>query len=166
MVFGIEIPLRTLFESSSVESLARAVDEIIKREPGAQVPRLERSTADGPAPLSFAQQQLWFLNRYEPRSAFYNVVGAYPLQGRIDESALERALNVVVARHEALRVTFVMMDWEPVQLVAEQVDIPLSIIDLRTFPPDARRVEAERLRDQIAKEPFDLERGPLVRVWL
>src|SRR5262249_41385140 len=61
VAFGIEIPLRTLFEHPTVAGLARAVDRLLQLEPGAQVPRLERSTSTGPAPLSFAQQRLWFL---------------------------------------------------------------------------------------------------------
>ncbi|HTU46962.1 MAG TPA: amino acid adenylation domain-containing protein [Bryobacteraceae bacterium] len=164
--FGIEIPLRTLFEYPTIEGLSRAVDKIVKLEPGTQVPRLERSADSGPAPLSFAQQRLWFLNRYEPGSPFYNVVGAYPLQGRIDQVALERAINILVERHESLRLTFVMVDWEPVQRPETQVHIPVPLIDLRALPPEARRLEAERLRDQIARESFDLEKGPLLRVWL
>lgn len=164
--FGIEIPLRTLFEYPTIEGLARAVDKIVKLEPGTQVPRLERSADIDPAPLSFAQQRLWFLNRYEPGSPFYNVVGAYPLQGRIDQVALERAINILVERHESLRLTFVMVDWEPVQRPETQVHIPVPLIDLRALPPEARRMEAERLRDQIARDSFDLEKGPLLRVWL
>jgi non-ribosomal peptide synthetase component F/acyl carrier protein len=166
IAFGIEIPLRTLFEQSTIEGLARAVDKIMKSEPGAQVPRLERSADSGPAPLSFAQQRLWFLNRYEPGSPFYNVGGAYPLEGPIDAVALERALNVLVERHEALRMTFFMVNWEPVQRAETHVQIPVTLIDLRAFPPDARREEAARLRDQMATEPFDLEKGPLLRAWL
>jgi amino acid adenylation domain-containing protein/FkbM family methyltransferase len=166
IAFGIEIPLRTLFEQSTIEGLARAVDKIMKSEPGEQVPRLERSADSGPAPLSFAQQRLWFLNRYEPGSPFYNVGGAYPLQGPIDAAALERALNVIVERHEALRLTFFMVNWEPVQRAEAHVQIPLPLIDLRAFPPEARREEAARLRDRIATESFDLEKGPLLRAWL
>jgi len=164
IVLGVEVPLRTLFEYPTLEGLARVVEQMAKSESGRHELRLERSMVKGPAPLSFAQQRLWFLNRYEPESAFYNVSGAYPLHEPIDRDALEKALNLVVARHESLRLSFAMTDWEPVQCVEETVHIPLQTIDLRGLPPDAKQAEAERLRSQISKDPFRLEKGPLLRI--
>ena len=69
-------------------------------------------------PLSFAQRRLWFLQQLEPSSAAYNVPFASRLSGRLDASALERALNEIVRRHEILRTTFELLDEEPAQVVA------------------------------------------------
>src|SRR3982750_916676 len=71
-------------------------------EPGAVRPR----GGGGPAPLSFAQERLWFIDRLEPGSAAYNLPMAWRLEGALDEAALERALGEIVRRHEALRTTF------------------------------------------------------------
>src|SRR5687767_12749916 len=73
---------------------------------------------EGPAPLSFAQERLWFLDRLEPGSAFYNVPNAVRLHGALDEAALERALGEIVRRHESLRTTFAEADGSAVQVIA------------------------------------------------
>ncbi|MFL5540369.1 MAG: condensation domain-containing protein, partial [Longimicrobiaceae bacterium] len=83
-------------------------------EPDAVRPR----EGGGPAPLSFAQERLWFIDRLEPGSAVYNIPVAWRLAGALDERALERALGEIVRRHEALRTTFGEVDGSPVQVVA------------------------------------------------
>jgi aspartate racemase len=64
----------------------------------------------GPLVTSFAQQRLWFLDQLEPNSAAYNIPAAYRLFGPLAVTALERAINEIVRRHEALRTTFAMVD--------------------------------------------------------
>src|SRR5437762_1939765 len=76
----------------------------------ALVPR----TTDGPIPLSYAQQRLWFLNQLEPGNFSYNVPLRIRLKGRLDEEVLNQTLNEVVRRHEALRTTFTVIDEQPV----------------------------------------------------
>src|SRR5262249_17444462 len=93
-------------------------------------------------------------------------VGAYPLQGRVDEVALERAVNALALRHESLRLRFTVVDWEPVQSAEPHIAIAVPIIDLRSLDPSARRAEAERLRHPIAPQSFDPPRGPLLQVRL
>src|SRR5829696_7677484 len=67
------------------------------------------------APLSFAQQRLWFLSQLQPDSATYNIPGAVRLRGSLDARALERTLDEVVRRHEALRTRFVTEGQEPLR---------------------------------------------------
>src|SRR5688572_28812632 len=85
-----------------------------EHEPGAIRPR----EGGGPAPLSFAQERLWFIDRLEPGSAVYNLPVAWRLGGVLDEVALERALGEVVRRHESLRTVFAEVDGSPVQVIA------------------------------------------------
>ena len=120
----------------------------------------------GPLPLSFAQQRLWFLDQLEPDSPAYNIPAAYRVAGRLDASALERAINEVVRRHEVLRTTFAVVDGEPVQIVAPFLLVPLPVVDLRSLPADERESEALRLAVADAHRPFDLRRGPLLRARL
>src|SRR5947209_11366302 len=79
------------------------------------------------APMSFAQQRLWFLDKLEPGSAAYNLHAAISLSGRLDLEALVRTLNEVVRRHEALRTCFAAGEGEPVQVILPEVrlDVPL-----------------------------------------
>jgi hypothetical protein len=73
---------------------------------------------DGPPPLSFAQQRLWFLDQYETDRPIYNIPLQMPLQGSVDPRAVEAAVREIVRRHGALRTTFRIVDGEPVQHVA------------------------------------------------
>src|SRR5215467_5823259 len=74
------------------------------------------------APLSFAQQRLWFLDQYEPDNILYNLPSAIRLKGTLNVTALERSLNEIVRRHGALRTTFSIVDDRPVQVINELRD--------------------------------------------
>jgi amino acid adenylation domain-containing protein len=124
----------------------------------AAAPEIPRRPANGPAPLSFAQQRLWFLDRLAPGQATYNMPLALALDGPLDAGALARALAEVTRRHDALRTTIGVVDDRPVQLVAAE-GAPLAIVDVRADELDAR-LAAE------ARAPFELARGPLVRATL
>ena len=117
-------------------------------------------------PLSFAQQRLWFLDRMEPGSPLYNIPAAARFLGELDANALERSFNEIVRRHEVLRTTFREIDGRPVQAIAPHLSVPLQQVDLSSL--DKARQDAEVLRQasQEAQQPFDLARGPLLRVTL
>ena len=82
-----------------------------------QKDRIRRRESDEPVTLSFAQQRLWFFDQWEPGSIVYNLPAALRLQGPLNVSALERAFNEVVRRHEGLRTTFGLIDESPVQII-------------------------------------------------
>ncbi len=123
-------------------------------------------THDGPPPLSFAQQRLWFLDQYETERPVYNIPLRMPLQGSVDARAVEAAVREIVRRHAALRTTFRVVDGQPVQHVAPPGDFPVPLIDLRGLPEDERRRELDRLAAAEHEHRFDLVRGPLFRASL
>ncbi|HEV2735383.1 MAG TPA: amino acid adenylation domain-containing protein, partial [Longimicrobiaceae bacterium] len=105
--FGVELPLRALFEAPTVTALSARVDALLREDGGTQAPPLLPVPRDGrPLPLSFAQQRLWFIAQMAPESPAYNMPYALRLRGPLDPAALERALAEVVRRHESLRTTF------------------------------------------------------------
>src|SRR5215813_6474584 len=106
-------------------------------------------------PLSFAQRRLWFLHLLDPQSSAYNMPFALRLLGQLDIPALERSLNEIVRRHEALRTTFDALDGEPVQLIATTQRLELPLTDLSDRPPQNREAEIRRLVEQDALRPFD-----------
>jgi len=118
------------------------------------------------APLSFAQQRLWFLNQLEPESPAYNESRAYRLSGVLDVAALQRALDLVVARHEVLRTNFVWVDGNPTQVIAKTRRVKLPLIDLSAWPESSREAEARRLLADNVRRPFDLSRDHMLRVML
>ncbi len=117
-------------------------------------------------PTSFAQRRLWFVHQLEPGSPSYNVTTALGLTGRLDLGALEHSLSHVIARHEALRTTFRLVDGEPVQVVAPRLEIQLPFADRTALSPEEHDSEIQRLVQIQARLPFDLERGPLLRAQL
>ncbi|HEV3049323.1 MAG TPA: condensation domain-containing protein, partial [Longimicrobium sp.] len=126
------------------------------------VPRAHR---DG-APLSFAQERLWFIDRLEPESAVYGMPMALRLAGALDHAALERALGEVVRRHEVLRTVFGEADGSPVQVIAPFGGFALPVEDLSALGEADREAAVTRRADEEASRPFDLSAGPLFRAAL
>jgi amino acid adenylation domain-containing protein len=118
------------------------------------------------APLSFAQQRLWFLDQLQPGRPLYNVPCRAWLHGPLDVPALRRALAEVVARHESLRTTFPATNGEPIQAIAAEVTCDLPLEDLTSVPAAHREAEVRRRATEEARHPFDLAQGPLVRARL
>ena len=192
--FRVELPVRKIFEQPTVQGLAQALledqgeriertaelllqvssvsdeedveDVALSREP--ETPNREVLTTQPTrtAPLSFAQQRLWFLDQYEPDNILYNIPAAIRLNGALDVPALERSLNEIVKRHEALRTTFAAVSDRPVQIVHKVRDFRLSVIDLRETSPQEKDATAARLTAEEARKPFNLAEGPLLRVKL
>jgi amino acid adenylation domain-containing protein len=121
---------------------------------------------EGILPLSFAQQRLWFMDKLVPNNPFYNVPAAVRLTGTINFGALQQSFDEIVCRHEALRMTFAVVNGQPVQKIAAAVNVPIALLDLRNLPPAKREIEAERLITEEAQRPFNLSAGPLLRVTL
>ncbi|MCF6524682.1 amino acid adenylation domain-containing protein, partial [Streptomyces sp. JJ36] len=115
-------------------------------------------------PASFSQARMWFLDRLTPGNATYNIPGALRLHGTLDLDAWRRALNEITRRHEALRTTFGEEDGEPVQIVAEAAEPEFTVRDCSGLRgPEGEAALQELAREEFAR-PFDLTRGPLLRV--
>lgn len=139
--------------------------------------RLEERTAAAPggitrrpagtgAPLSFAQQRLWFLDQLGSGNAAYNMPYSLRLSGPVDLDTAVRAFQALVRRHETLRTSYPSVDGEPAQTIAP-VDTHVwepRVVDLRGA--DDAEEQARQLAAQDARAPFDLGRGPLLRVTL
>jgi len=165
-VFGIELPLRTIFESPTVAQLAEIVEAALAAGGGQRLPRIERVPRDGELPLSFAQQRHWFLHRLEGGSALLNVWGAVALSGQLDLEVLERSLGRILERHEVLRTTFPEVAGEPRLRIHPPAGFSLPVIDLSPVAEDERRQQAESRIELEARRPFDLAEGPLFRALL
>jgi len=134
--------------------------------PGDAQTIISRRSEKEPAPLSFAQQRLWFIDRLEPGRPVYNVPLAYRVTGQLNIGALEESLREIVQRHEALRTTFPAVDGQPDQVIASGVDLALETVDLRGLPENQREFKAQALATEEAQRPFDLANGPVFRATL
>jgi surfactin family lipopeptide synthetase A len=137
-----------------------------QREPGTDAQVIRRRGDAGPVPPSFAQQRLWFLDQLEPDSPLYNIPAGARIQGRLNRGALHRALEAIVARHEALRTTFATQDDHPVQVIAAPRPVALAVLDLAAHPADDREAECQRNLAAEIQRPFDLSRDLLLRATL
>ncbi|HLO02136.1 MAG TPA: amino acid adenylation domain-containing protein, partial [Symbiobacteriaceae bacterium] len=159
---GADLPVRAMFERPTVAGLAALVEASLYAggTPSAPIIPVDRA---GELPLSFAQQRLWFLDQLEPASSAYNIPMAMRLKGELDRQALERTVNEVVRRHEALRTTFTVREGHPLVTIAAELVVDLPLVSLADLAESEREAEAMRLVEEEAERPFDLARGPLLR---
>lgn len=164
--FHVELPLRRLFEAPTIAQLATVVEQLIAAGQTENISSITRVSRDRFMPLSYAQQRLWFIDQMEPGASTYNVPAAARVQGPIDVRVLERAVGDVVRRHEILRTRFVLNHGEPQQTIADALDFKLVLVDLSAAFLTDREERAKLLAREEAGQPFDLSRGPLIRVKL
>ncbi len=162
-LFGVELPLRTLFEDPTVAGVARWIEEARRAGHGLELPPLLPAERPAEIPLSFAQQSLWFLDQLSPGQATFNMPVAVRVSGPLDLAAFERSLAEMMQRHEVLRTCIASVAGRPVQVVAEAVALPLIVVDLRGLEASQRESEVRRLAAEEARRPFDLTHGPLIR---
>ncbi|MFS8068849.1 MAG: condensation domain-containing protein, partial [Byssovorax sp.] len=164
--FGVELPLRLLFEAPTPAELAGEVERALQGGLRQATTPLTRADREAPLALSFAQERLWFLNQFEPEDTSYIVPLALRLEGTLDPAALQRALAALVARHEVLRTTFTTLDGRPAQVIRAALDLPLplTVLDEGTRADQEAALASELA--QGARRPFDLAVGPLVRARL
>ncbi|HEU5130478.1 MAG TPA: condensation domain-containing protein, partial [Pyrinomonadaceae bacterium] len=164
--FGLEVPLRRLFEMPTVFELAAHIDTQLNGDRNVVQPPIQRLAPGHTRPLSFAQQRLWFWEQLEPGTPTYNLTSAIRLEGDLDLAVLERSLNEIVRRHDILRTSFTAVDGNPVQVVAPKKTFKLNLIDLSSRSTAEREGEARRLAGEESLRPFLLNRAPLLRVTL
>ncbi len=147
---------------------SKRIEDLSPEEKRALLARARRNKPQAARsfPLSFAQQRLWFLDQLVPGNSSYNVPLALRLTGALNIAALQGSLEEIVRRHTALRTTFELVDGQPAQLIQPAGALPLPLSDLSALPDPAREAEARRMIKEEAGQPFDLTRGPLLRVKL
>ena len=112
----------------------------------------------GPCPLSFAQQRLWFLDHLEAGNSAYNVHVALRFRGVLDVAALELSLSEIVKRHQVLRTIFPAVDGKPVQVILAAEPLCLPIMDLSALPEDERDEQLKLMATEESRQHFDLTR--------
>ena len=160
----VALPVRALFETPTVEGLARHVTRLRADGAGRATPPLVPVPRGERTPLSFAQERLWFLHQLEPDSPAYVMPYAWR-HDRLDVEALRRAFEALVARHESLRTSFPAVDGVPHQHVHPPATWELPVEDARTLDADARARVLARVEARVQR-PFDLATGPLLRAEL
>ncbi|MES2936923.1 MAG: amino acid adenylation domain-containing protein [Pseudomonadota bacterium] len=176
--FRKELSLRALLEYPRLGALARYLDEPLDEDdpfalpdpfgPDAPLQAIAVVDRAGAQAASYAQQRLWFLDRYEAGGAQYNLAQALRLVGPgVSVQLLQQVLLQLVQRHETLRTVFAPdADGQPCQVILQGQLPEVGYEDLSGLPPEQAQVRAQELARQAAQAPFDLARGPLLRVKL
>ncbi|PYP88918.1 MAG: non-ribosomal peptide synthetase [Candidatus Angelobacter sp. Gp1-AA117] len=162
--FDVELPLRAVFESPTVEELSRKVEQAIALSSSTPIRCIERVSREQDLPLSFSQQRLWFLHQIAPESPAYNIAYAAHFWGRLNIAALEQSIWGIVSRHEVLRTTFIQAEDQPRQVVHPEISLCIRHVDLRHLAAQDRQTHARELAKTEAQRPFDLQESPLLRI--
>ncbi|MFD1535396.1 non-ribosomal peptide synthetase [Nonomuraea guangzhouensis] len=162
--FGVHLGFADLYERRTVRELAAVVRDRRTTAPGDAGWAIARVPRGGRLPLSYNQEQLWYLDRLNPGGSLYSIPGALRYHGPLDPAAFEGALRDLVDRHEVLRVRVPDDDGVPYALADTMPR--LKVIDLRPLPAEERERQAAALMREEAGTPFDLGRGPLFRATL
>ncbi|MGC8451957.1 MAG: amino acid adenylation domain-containing protein [Cylindrospermopsis raciborskii] len=164
--FNIALPLRAVFEYSTIAGLATEIERL-----GA----VNNSVTTGPdiitvipnrknLPLSFSQSRLWFLDVLEPNNAAYNISVAFSLEGKLNLKALHQSIEHIIKRHEVLRTTFESVDGAPIQVVHEFLEVPLTLTNLSHLDPQTHQETLKTAVKELIVIPFNLRQLPLLRV--
>ena len=149
---GIEVALKTLFEQPVLGDFVSCLGDV-----QGSAPALVAVDRTQPLLLSYAQERQWFLWQLDPHSSAYHVPSALRLKGPLDQVALQRAFDTLVARHDSLRTHLQQEADRTVQVVS-----PQARIELVSEPTDEAQLKT-RVEALVAR-PFDLRQGPLMRV--
>ena len=169
----VHVPLRHFFEAPTVAQLAETVSRlqathsqshqpVLRKLPqeAYRLPTIGAVSASEQAthafPVSLTQEGLWFLHQLEPESVNYNIYVVLRVRKPLDVGTLERSLNALVQRHDALRTIFGTQEGKPVQIISPTLTIALPVHDLQHLPEHEREAEAQRLASAEARRPFDL----------
>lgn len=162
---GAELTLAEIFATPTVAGLAARLRQGRQRRPLPPIHRIagDRGSRNGPAPLSFPQERVWFLNELAPGNVAYNSQATMSLNGKLEPRYLQAALTEIVRRHEVFRSRFPAIDGSPVQEVMPPLEIPLPVLDLSRLDEADLGEESERLVRRALREAFDLLQVPLAR---
>jgi natural product biosynthesis luciferase-like monooxygenase protein/amino acid adenylation domain-containing protein len=163
--FHVELPLQDLFSSPTVEGLAAKIDAASHAAPAAG-PAAAQLESDAGAPLAFAQERVWFMERLEPGLSFNNVPAAIQLEGDLNIPALQRAIAEIIHRHKTLRTAFNDDGGRAVAVIVPEVPLAMPIVDMSLLTVSEREAGAKECMLEEARRPFNLATGPLLRVKL
>lgn len=166
LAFEVELPLAVLFEARTLEQLAHRIDDAVRHARHAELlPRIPPSRDDGPVRLSFSQERMWVIHQLAPGNLAYNMAVAVGLRGPLAVTALSEALDGLRERHEPLRSVYRLHDGVPVQEVLPWQPEALAVIDLAPLG-EAAMAQALEQAQALARQPFDLAHGPVLRLGL
>uniref|UniRef100_UPI002B1DEDA1 AMP-binding protein n=1 Tax=Pseudomonas viridiflava TaxID=33069 RepID=UPI002B1DEDA1 len=168
-VLGIDLSLRLLFEAPTLGAFVAQIEALQLAAQQGDAPSenaITRLPGDEHLPQSLAQNRLWFVWQLDPHSSAYNIPGGLHLRGELDRTALRDSFQRLIERHESLRTRFYEQDGVALQRIDPVGEFQLQVLDISGLSGDERQNRARAIREEQARQPFDLQNGPLLRVTL
>jgi amino acid adenylation domain-containing protein/FkbM family methyltransferase len=162
--FEVDLQTQVLFDHPTIAALARHLAAVKGR--GEAIDRIAPRQEHGPCPLSFAQEQLWFMDQLVAGSPVYNIVDVIRIDGDYHFNAMQQALNALVARHQILRTVFQANRGRPLQTILPRLEVALPECDLTVLPETEREEAWRRVVSEQVRQAFDLSSAPLFRVMM
>ena len=161
---SVKLSLQQMFAAPTVRQLATAIDDELQQTTPSNP--IEPVPQEDPVRLSFTQERIWYLQQLDPQSSAYNIPFAWRLIGKLDEEALQAALENIVHRHDVFRTTFALVDDQPVQVADIPETVQLNCIDSDSGDQAFDLESAKNFVAAANRQPFDMENGPLFRATL
>lgn len=163
-LFSVHLTIRDIFDAPTITELLNLIHAKRHESSSVFIPSLKKTERSKPLPLSFAQQRIWFLQQLAPDNPFYNTSTVLSIKGELNITALERAFNDVINRHESLRTYFLAVNNIPKQMIIPAEDIHFKLVSQDVSSLEKKLVD--HLIQAEVQKPFDLKRGPLLRAQL
>lgn len=161
--FDIDLPIRTLIELPTVALLAEQVQKTARKNPQTKIAVYPINDDDSDIPLSCPQEGVWFTHHLDPDNLAYHFQARIAFSGNLNIPALEKALNLIIQRHEIFRTTFHEKNGKPYQKVHQSMSYNLKVIDLSTLSNREQASEIDRYVKNEISRSFDISKLPLVR---
>jgi acyl-CoA synthetase (AMP-forming)/AMP-acid ligase II len=163
----LEIEVSRFFEAPTIAELAQHLETLEQAGRAARpASAIVRAPREHGVPSSIAQERLWKLQRVLPGTPFFTILYALRLTSPIDAAVLERSVNEIVRRHEAVRTTFAVVDGRHVQVISPQLTLHVRFDDLHALPASEKKIAGHQIIEEEALHTFDLAQGPLFRARL
>ncbi|MBK9712877.1 MAG: amino acid adenylation domain-containing protein [Kouleothrix sp.] len=165
-MFKVNLPVRALFDAPTISDLTAQIERMRRAIPATATLPIRPATRDDRLPLSIEQQRLWLIDQLEPGNVAYNLPLMHRICGPLATAALERSLQEIVRRHAILRTNIVVVNEQPLQVIAPDLLVAIPLIEPSGASRAAREAEAIRLAHAMIQRPFDLASEPLLRAAL
>lgn len=161
--FSTEISLRVLFESSTIASLCKIIQNTHKEN---LIPPISTREDEKYIPLSFAQQRIWFVDQLEQGSLQYILSGSYSLKGDFNSTFFEKALHALIERHKVLRTCYLSVAGDPQQIILDSYQLPLKNYDFSKLSDREKKLQLVKLKAKEISTPFNLSQELVLRLSL
>ncbi|WP_082175630.1 amino acid adenylation domain-containing protein [Archangium gephyra] len=161
--FRLQMPLRRIFEAPTLAQQAEVIEVTLRSGTTELRPELKPIARGVDLPSSSTQERIWLMEQLHPGNLAYRILVSYRISSPLDVAVLQRSLDEILRRHEALRSLLIPTpDGPPVQRIAPPGPFSLLVSDLRHLPPEEREAEAARQTTSELHRTLDVSTGPLI----